>query len=156
MSFDPTSLTGDEYSNAPVNSLITPAKYHLEVVAAEERTSKAGHMYYSVQFRVADDQPHSNRRVFQAFNFNHPNEKVSDIAKKQLSALIKAGGRISGCEDLVGRHVVGAVGIKKGQGDWPDSNDIKFFDQYDGYKCPPHDDLPVSSHTPPPAVDDIF
>ena len=155
MSFDPFAITGheDEFKSEPKNTLITPAKYHLEVVGAEKRTSKAGHEYFSVQFRVADDQPHANRRVFHSFNYQHPN--CAAIAQKQLSVLIRSGEPISSVEDLIGRHVVGAVGIQKGEGDWPDRNDIKFFDDYNGYKCPPHSGGPSpSSETPD--VEDIF
>ena len=156
MTFDPTAITGNEdnFASKPANVLITPAKYHLEVVGAEKRTSKAGHDYYSVQFRIADDQPFANRRVFHSFNYQHP--RAAEIAQKQLAVLIRAGERISGPEDLVGRHVVGAVGIQKGSGDWPDRNDIKFFDDYNGYKCPPQEGSAPSSSYSEPIVDDIF
>lgn len=159
-SFDPTQFTGEEFTNdTPVNALITPAKYHLEVVNAEAKTSKAGNKMWSVQYRVADDQPHANRRIFATYLLDHPSEKVIEIASRAISRLVNAaGGRISCPEDLIGAHVVGAVGIQKGKDGYEDRNEVKFLDAYNGYKCP-FDGQPLAPRAPDaptPDVGDIF
>ena len=97
----------------------------------------AGNPMWSIQYRIADDQPHANRRIFATYLLDHPSEKVVEIAKKAVIALCKASGqKVTGPEDLIGAHVVGAVGIRKGQNGYEDQNEVKFLDKYDGYKCP--------------------
>lgn len=145
-SFDPTQFTAEDFAAAdkPVNTLVTPNKYHLEVVNAESRTSKAGNPMWSIQYRIADDQPHANRRIFATYLLDHPSEKVVEIAKKAVIALCRASGqKVTGPEDLIGAHVVGAVGIRKGQNGYEDQNEVKFLDKYDGYKCPFDDSFPT-------------
>ena len=159
-SFDPTQFTGEEFANEkPVNTLITPAKYHLEVVDASARTSKAGNPMWAVQYRVADDQPHANRRIFATYLLEHPSEQVIEIASRAISRLVAAaGGRIGSPEDLIGAHVVGTVGIRKGTNGYEDQNEVKFLDAYNGYKCP-FDGKPLAPRAPDaptPDAGDIF
>jgi len=159
-SFDPTQFTGEEFANEkPVNTLITPAKYHLEVVDASARTSKAGNPMWAVQYRVADDQPHANRRIFATYLLEHPSEQVIEIARRAISRLVAAaGGRIGSPEDLIGAHVVGTVGIRKGTNGYEDQNEVKFLDAYNGYKAPFEDKplAPRAPDAPTPNVGDIF
>ena len=118
------------YDNSPV----PPAEYHLSVVNAELRTSKAGNPYISVQYRIEDDQPCANRRIFVNYSMG-PNPTSRRISEKTLSVLAKAAG-ITGkprdASEFIGGHVWGEVVIEAGSGDWPDRNGVKWVNVYEG------------------------
>ena len=115
------------------NSPVPPAEYHLSVVNAELRTSKAGNPYIMVQYRVEDDQPCANRRIFVNYNMGHPTSRR--ISEKALSVLAKAAGIVgkpSDASQFIGGHVWGEVTIEAGSGDWPDRNGVKWVNPYEG------------------------
>lgn len=146
-----------EVANAPVentNRPVSPDKYHLSVVNAELRTSKAGKRYASVQYRVEDGQPSANRRIFEIYMLEGHEVSVR-ISRKTLSILLAANGgegALTDVSQLIGAHVYGEVVIEEGRDGYDDKNRVKWVNKWEGQ------DTPVSggSSSPEPDEFDVF
>ena len=117
------------YDNSPV----PPGEYHLSVVAAELRESKAGNPYVSVQYRIEDGQPQANRRIFEMYMLGG-SEKARKISEKQLSILLVAAGgeSLADLSQLVNGHVWAGVKIEEGTNGYADKNRVSWVKAYEG------------------------
>jgi len=122
-----------------------PGDYHLSVVSAEVKTSAKGNDYVSVQFRIEDDQPFSNLRIFEIYSLEG-NETAVKIGRSNIAKLGKINGHeaVTDTAQLIGAHVHAAVVVEQNEG-YSDRNRIRKFDDYRGQKA----SSPSSSSNPP-------
>ena len=133
--FDGINAANAEAASKPSydNSPIPPGEYHLSVVAAELRTSKAGNPYVSVQYRIEDGQPHANRRIFETYMLGG-SDKAVEISKKSLSIVLAANNLESMADpsQLINAHVWGGVKVEEGRDGYDDKNRVSWVNKYDG------------------------
>jgi len=66
-------------------------EFTMTVEKGEVRTSKAGHDYLALAFKVTEGE-RSGAKAFENLNLSHPNAKARDIANSRLKALVIASG----------------------------------------------------------------
>ena len=90
--------------------------YVAEICAVEERTSKTGNKYLSLQVRVE-----GRGVVFDNLNLWHPNAKAVKIATERLNAIGKALGMasISDTDQLLAKQVMISVVVESNNGGTP-------------------------------------
>jgi hypothetical protein len=119
---------------------IPNGKYIMSVDDVEFKTSSAGHEYLSLKFKINEGQ-YENRVVYSNYNINHPNEKVRNIAKGQLKAVLNCSLsdnlKFSSKEELknslFGIQGEATLGIRKDQ-NGNDQNVIKSIKKIDATK----------------------
>lgn len=88
-------------------------QYLVSVFSAEERTSKTGNDYLSLEFHVADG-PYAGRKIYEVFNVKHPKEEVRDIALSKLKGLLtasKAKMKLKSPSDLEGLQALATTKV---------------------------------------------
>jgi len=118
--------------------LIKPGRYHLEVVACEERVSSGGKDYISLR-SVIHGPSYTGRQLFCDFWTSTP--KIAGISLSQLRKIANNDSGVIG--DVTGKHYVADIYIEKGQakpdgsGNWPDKNRQRNFAPYEGQDLAP-------------------
>ena len=125
---------GDNDIQQDLGTVAAPGDYHLSVVSAEVKTSKTGNQYVSVQFRIEDDQPFANLRIFEIYSLEG-NEKAVKIGRSAMAKLGKMNGvdNVTDTQQLIGAHVFGTVVVEKNEG-YSDRNRLRKFDDLKGRK----------------------
>jgi hypothetical protein len=125
---------GDNDIQQDLGGVAAPGDYHLSVVSAEVKTSKSGNQYVSVQFRIEDDQPFANLRIFEIYSLEG-NEKAVKIGRSAMAKLGKINGvdNVTDTQQLIGAHVFGTVVVEKNEG-YSDRNRLRKFDDLKGRK----------------------
>ena len=137
---------------------VPPAKYHLEVVDAQLKTSKAGNAMLSMQYAVVGGQ-YANRRIFDIMMLAGSKQSVG-ISKNQLQ-VIKAS--IDGVpwskeiilgdtQELIGGHVIGTVYVEPAANGYSAKNRVRFLEVYDGTQAEPEDEQQSARN----AFDEVF
>ena len=70
---------------------IPAGQYVAMIVASEEKISKNGHKFLSLEFEVVDG-PCKGRKLWTNLNLNHPNEKTVLFARAELASICRAVG----------------------------------------------------------------
>jgi hypothetical protein len=85
-------------------------------------------------FVIVEDGPYKNRKIFSGFNLVNDNEEAVKISRGQLSALVRACGKIGvgDSEELHGIPFIGHVKLKPASGQYDDSNEVNGFKPADG------------------------
>jgi len=76
--------------------------YKVEIIDSEEKESKNGHMYISLDMVVRGGQ-YDGRHIFENLNVGHPNETVVNIAHQTIKKISLALGK-SGVKDSSDLH----------------------------------------------------
>jgi len=121
------SFTAEEIQPASNDEfqLIPTGWYPAIIVDSEMRQSKSGGEYLWLKFQIIDGQ-HNNRKVFTMLNVINQNEEVQKRSLERLSSICHATSRLS-IQDTHELHDIPMeikVGIRKGNDQYPDSNDI--------------------------------
>jgi hypothetical protein len=129
-----TFSLGNDDIQQELGGVAAPGDYHLSVVSAEVKTSKSGNQYVSVQFRIEDDQPFANLRIFEIYSLEG-NEKAVKIGRSAMAKLGKLNGvdNVTDTQQLIGAHVYGTVVIEKNEG-YSDRNRLRKFEDLRGRK----------------------
>ena len=101
--------------------------YMARVTDAETRATKAGTgEYISVRYDITGPT-HQGRVVYGNLNISNPSAKAEQIGRQQLGELMRAIGlaKISDTDQLVGGVCELKITIRKGNDQYPDSNDIQ-------------------------------
>jgi hypothetical protein len=88
------NLNGFDANNVePVPSFdpIPAGQYLAMIVASEEKTSKHGNKFLSLEFEVIDG-PYKGRKLWTNLNLSHPNPETVKFARAELSEICKAVG----------------------------------------------------------------
>ena len=88
------NLNGFDASNVePVASFdpIPAGQYMAMIVASEDKTSKQGNKFLSLEFEVLDGQC-KGRKLWVNLNLSHPNPETVKFARAELAAICKAVG----------------------------------------------------------------
>lgn len=88
--FDATTVEPSE-----AFEIIPPGEYRAAIIKSEAKPTKKGDGHY-VEFTVELlDEPHKGRRVFGwRLNLDNPNPKAVEIARRELSAICHAVGKL--------------------------------------------------------------
>ena len=70
---------------------IPAGKYLVAIRGSEEKTSKKGHKYLSLEFEVLDG-PFRGRKLWTNLNLNHPDTEAVKFARAELASICKAVG----------------------------------------------------------------
>lgn len=102
--------------------------YQARVNQVEEKNSKAGGMYLSVQFEITGES-YNNRKVYHNYNVVNSNDQAVQIAKGQLCALTEATvqkhlSEVPNSDVIIGHELLIKVGISKGTNGYKDSNNV--------------------------------
>lgn len=103
--------------------------YSMTVESSEKRETKNGRgSYIQLELEVMDG-PYQGRKIWDRLNLWNENEQAVSIAKRQLSSLCHAAGRINikRTEELHGIPVMAKVALRPAKGDYDASNDIKAY-----------------------------
>jgi hypothetical protein len=97
---------------------IPPGEYAGEIVAADVKTSAAGHQYLSVQVQIE-----GKGSVWDNLNLWHPSSSAVEVATRKLTQIGLAIGvpKIHDTDELLAKRVRVRVGLQKKD---PERNDI--------------------------------
>lgn len=125
---DDLPVGGGQYDPLP------PGWYQARIVEAVGKTTKAGTgEYIAVRYDITGPS-HQGRVVYGNINHSNPSAKAEQIGRQQLGELMRAIGlsRISDTDELVGGVCEIKVDIRKGDGQYADSNEIKAWKAVSG------------------------
>lgn len=107
----------DEFAPMTDFTLIPPGKYPVEIEEASVKRTKSenGH-YIKLLFRVIDGE-YKGTPLYENLNIDNPNNQTVEIAKRVLTAIMKAIGlnRVSDSAELVGGKLIAHVRVKNEQ-----------------------------------------
>jgi len=110
---------------------IPAGKYVASIIKSEMKDNKAGTgSFLNLHFKIQDGQ-FKDRLVFTNLNLNNPSDQAVAIARKELTSIVKACGKISieDSEELHGIEMEIKVAVRSATPNFPEGNDIK------GYKA---------------------
>ena len=106
---------------------LPPGWYQARIAQAEVKSTKAKTgEYIAVRYDITGPT-HQGRVVFGNLNISNPNAEAERIGREQLGELMRAIGlaQIADTDQLIGGVCEIKVEIRKGDGQYADSNDIK-------------------------------
>ena len=121
-------------------SVLAPGKYLMHIVKTEMKavkSPKTGH-YLACQLKVLEGES-KGRVVFVNLNLDNPNPVAVEIATKELNSICQACG-LEGVEDsdeLLQIPMTVELKIKKGDSQWPDSNETVSYTSADEFEGAP-------------------
>lgn len=146
--FNPSDVPPDEYE------LVPPGLYQACIVASDIKETKNGRgKYINLQLEIQVGE-YSGRKVFDRLNLWNENETAVKIAQQSLVKIIEAvnairvskgSGMIHTLRDTEELHffpMIIDVRVKRGEGEYSDSNEVK------SYKPVPTNELPLNMAPP--------
>ena len=127
LNFDATQVEPDQGVD-----VVPPGWYNVQMDESEMKPTKDGTgSYLAIRFSILDGQ-YANRKIFTNLNLKNqgPNaQQTMEIAQRQLSAICHAVGvlRPQDSSELHGKPLKIKVKIRKGTGEYSDSNDIQSY-----------------------------
>lgn len=117
-----------------------------------ESTKNNTGKYLKFEFTVVNNAQFNNRKIWQNINFENVNKKAEDIGLQQLSRIMEAVGiqRTQNTDDFMGKALRGRVFIRKGEGQYRDSNEIKKYEPIPSYSQAPAPQGYVPQNAVPP------
>jgi len=112
---------------AEVFELLPAGRYGAMIVESELKPTKNNDGQRLVLVWQIIEGEHEGRKIFQGLNIDNPNEKAVAIAKRELSAICHATGkiRISDSEELHDIPCVIVLKVVPAKGDFDAKNEIK-------------------------------
>lgn len=114
--------------------LLPPGLYKVQVAKAELKDTKNGGERLAVEFDAyKPDSDEKMGKIFHGFNTKNESAKAVEIGLGQLKTFLRVskfadGMHLTDVNDLIGLSAVVKVKIKKGTGEYNDSNEIENFD----------------------------
>ncbi len=99
---------------------VPDGSYNVAIEKAEVKETKSGGKLIAVQFSVIDG-PHSNRKIFNQYNFENASAQAVQIGLGQLKGMMKAFGhknpnKLESTDELVGLKGVVRVKVEEDPG----------------------------------------
>lgn len=115
--------------------VLPPNWYAATIEDVDEKTTKAGDLAANFKFKI-DETVHpeiGGRVLFSLLNLNHPNDKVREIAERELSAICHAVGvlHLKNTDALLCRKLAIKVTVKPAEGQYEARNEVKGYDSFD-------------------------
>jgi len=142
-SFGTTFDASQVEPNTPYEAL--PAgKYLVQIIASEMRPTKDGMGQYLYLELDVLEGPYAGRRLFDRLNLVNPNPEAVEFAKRTLSALCRAAGKlqVNDSEQLHLIPLLADVRVRPPKGEYGESNSIRYL---------PRNGTPASSPKTSPA-----
>jgi hypothetical protein len=124
--------------------VLPPGKYLVQIVASEMRPTKDGMgQYLYLEIDVLEGQ-YTGRKLFDRLNLVNPSPDAVDIARRTLSALCRAVGKlqVNDSEQLHLIPLIADVRVRPPKGEYGESNSIRYL---------PRNGVPASSPRTAPA-----
>jgi hypothetical protein len=130
--------------NTPYEAL-PPGKYLVQIVTSEMRVTKDGMGQYLYLKLDVLEGPFAGRKLFDRLNLVNPSQEAVDIARRTLSALCRAAGKlqVNDSEQLHLIPLIADVKVRPSRGEYGESNSIRYL---------PRNGTPASSPRPSPAA----
>lgn len=115
-------------------SVVPAGKYNAQIVKTDivDTKAKTGKLL-KAQFKIIDGK-FKGRIIFGQYNIQNPNQQAVDISMRQIKTMCDAIG-IEGfgdTNDLHNKPMNIKVSVKPAQGQYGESNDIQYYDKYEG------------------------
>lgn len=127
-SFGTTFDASQVEPNTPYEAL--PAgKYLVQIIASEMRPTKDGMGQYLYLELDVLEGPYAGRRLFDRLNLVNPNPEAVEIAKRTLSAICRAAGKlqVNDSEQLHLIPLLADVRVRPPKGEYGESNSIRYL-----------------------------
>lgn len=141
-----------EGNNQQMNdySPIPDGKYPMQIVESEFKKTKAGNGHYLKLKHVIIDGEFKGRNLWNNLNLDNPNPTAVEIANKTLNTICVACGKagVTDSAQLHGIPMTVTVAMKPATKTQPASNDIKYYEKFDGTvtpDTPPNGDVQEST-----------
>jgi hypothetical protein len=109
--------------------VLPPGKYLAQVVASEMRVTKDGQgQYLYLEIDVLEG-PCAGRKLFDRLNLVHANPEVVEIARRTLSSICRATGKLQ-VSDSTQLHLVpfiADVRVRPPKGEYGESNSVRYL-----------------------------
>jgi len=130
---------------AEVFELLPAGRYGAMIVESEKKPTKNNDGERIVLTWQIIEGEHEGRKIFQGLNIDNPNEKAVAIAKRELSAISHATGkiRIRDTEELHDIPCVIVLKVVPAKGDFDAKNEIKGVEGLDAKAATPTKQAPV-------------
>lgn len=128
--------------------VLPPGKYLAQIVNSEMRVTKDGNgQYLYLEIDVLEG-PYAGRKLFDRLNLVHMNPEVSELAKRTLSAICRAVGKlqVSDSDQLHLIAFIADVRVRPPKGQYGESNSIRYLP-----RAPQSGVAPAPTAAPAPA-----
>jgi len=108
------NLNGFDAANVePVPNFdpIPAGEYLAMIVGSEEKTSRNGHQFLSLEFEVLDGQ-YKGRKIWANLNLSHPNPETVKFARAELAAICKAVGVLRPTDSVQLHNLPMQIGVR--------------------------------------------
>ena len=109
--------------------VLSPGKYLAQIVASEMRVTKDGQgQYLYLEIDVLEG-PCTGRKLFDRLNLVHANPEVVEIARRTLSSLCRATGKLQ-VSDSTQLHLapfIADVRVRPPKGEYGESNSVRYL-----------------------------
>lgn len=108
------NLNGFDAQNVePVPSFdpIPAGQYMAMIVASQEKTSKQGHRFLSLELEVLDGS-YKGRKLWVNLNLNHPSPETVKFARAELAAICKAVSVLKPADSVQLHNLPMVIGVK--------------------------------------------
>lgn len=117
---------------------IPAGNYIAQIVKSEMKRNKADTgSFLNLHFKITEGD-FKDRMVFTNLNLDNPSDQAVAIARKELTSIVKACGKVSieDSEELHGIEMEIKVSIRKATQDYPEGNEIKGYKPLKGTAAP--------------------
>ena len=147
LNFDASQVNPqDEYQPIPAGS------YPVIISESEIRETKTGSgTYLRVTLDIQGGE-YQGRKIFHNITLNNPNPTATGIGQRHLSQICHAVGvlQVKDSAELHYKPLIAVVKIRKGDGQYGDSNEVARYEQAQGMSAAPAYQAPPRAVAPQP------
>jgi hypothetical protein len=117
---------------------IPAGNYTAAIVKSEMKDNKAGTgSFLNLHFKITEGK-FKDRLVFTNLNLVNPSDQAVAIARKELTSIVKACGKVSieDSDELHGVEIEIKVAVRAATSQFPEGNDIKGYKALSGVASP--------------------
>ena len=109
--------------------VLPPGKYLVQIIASEMRPTKDGMGQYLYLELDVLEGPYTGRKLFDRLNLINPSADAVDIARRTLSAICRAAGKlqVNDSEQLHLIPIIADVRVRPPRGEYGESNSIRYL-----------------------------
>lgn len=153
MAFLESAFDADTVPPADPITPIPAGTYQMKIVESDVKRAKSGKG--DVLFLTCEilEGPHTGRKLWPKLSIAHENAQTEQIAQRLLSAICHAVGqlKLQDTQQLHHRPFMGRVKIRKGEGQYGDSNDLGGAEALQGGSPAPGGSAPAPAAVAGPA-----
>lgn len=136
----PSEFNADEHEDMNSYELIPDnTELTVKIVDSDYVENSKGNGHFLRLEREVVGGKYDGKKIWSNLNLDNPSKTAVEIANKEFATTCRACGviNVEDSEELHGIEHTVKVGIRKGQGDYPDQNTIKKIQALEGAAVPP-------------------